>query len=215
MIRTRELATAVMLCAAAATRGTAQISAADSAMLKRADHARIEGSPTATVWLIEMSDFQCPFCRRWHEDTYPAIKRDYVDAGKIRIAYVNLPLSMHKNALNAARAAMCAAAQDRFWPMHDQLFQAQASWESLADPTAVFDTLAKRSGVDVTAMHACLASHVMDKLITADAERAHAAGASSTPTFMVPGQPQLIAGAEPLPLFRQALDAALAASSKP
>ena len=214
MIRTGRILAAALFATAASHAG-AQMSAADSIMLKRADHARIEGSPTATVWLVEMSDFQCPFCRQWHEETYPTIKKDYVDTGKIRIAYFNFPLSMHKNAHKAARAAMCAAAQDQFWAMHDALFQSQAAWKDLADPTPVFDSLAKRAGVALPAMHACLAGHAIDVMIAADSERARGVGTRSTPTFSVTGIPQPIEGAQPLALFREALDAALAAPSKP
>jgi len=201
----------LFLLLAAATSAGAQVTAADSAMLRRADHARIEGSATARVWLIEVSDFQCPFCRRWHDETYPAIKKDYIDAGKVRLAYINFPLvRLHKNAMAAARAAMCVAAQDRFWAMHDALFTSQERWEGLADPRPVFDSLAKASGADPAAMDKCVASGAVQSLIDADIDRARDIGVGSTPSFKIPGDPQLIAGAQPLALFRQALDAALA-----
>src|SRR5512146_2649594 len=98
---------------AAAARGAAARDSAprDTALLHRADHARIEGSGSAPLWVVEVSDFQCPYCRQWHEETYPAIKREYVDTGKIRLAYINFPISGHRNAWPAAEAAMCAAAQ--------------------------------------------------------------------------------------------------------
>ena len=215
MIRTGTLLAAALLGAALAPRAAAQMSAADSAMLKRADHARIEGSPTATVWLVEMSDFQCPFCKRWHDETYPTIKKEYLDTGKIRIAYFNLPLSMHKNSHKAARVAMCAAAQVQFWPMHEALFQTQNAWKDLADPAPMFDSLAKQAGVALPALHACLAGSAIDKMIVADSERAASLGVRSTPSFSITGIPQLIEGAQPLALFKEALDAALAAPGKP
>src|SRR5690348_490690 len=74
---------------------------ADS-ILGVADAGRIQGSPSAPVWLVEISDFQCPFCKRWHEEVYPMIKRDYIDKGIVKMAYVHLPLSMHPNAMPAA-----------------------------------------------------------------------------------------------------------------
>lgn len=216
MIRPFPTAAALALLLTTTTRGTAQMSGADSALLKRADHARIEGSPSAKVWLVEMSDFQCPYCRNWHDSTYGALKKEYVDTGKIRIAYINFPLSsIHKNARAAARVAMCAAAQDKFWPMHDALFTSQASWEGLADPAPVFDALAKKIGVDMNALHACLAGTAIDKLIDADIERARDIGVRSTPSFSITGQPQLIAGAQPADMFRLSLDAALATAAKP
>src|SRR5437868_5456634 len=64
-------------------------SARESALLERADKARIHGDTAAKVWLVEISDFECPFCKRWHDQTYPALVRNYVQTGKVRMAYVN------------------------------------------------------------------------------------------------------------------------------
>ena len=64
----------------------------DSTLNRVADHARVQGSATAALWVVEVSDFQCPFCRQWHEQSYQAIKSQYVDPGKIRFAYINMPL---------------------------------------------------------------------------------------------------------------------------
>lgn len=185
-------------------------SPADTAAMRRADHARIEGDPSAAVWLIEISDFQCPYCKRWHDESYAAIKKQYVDAGKVRLAYINFPLSMHKNAMPAAEAAMCAAAQDKFWPMQDALFQSQERWEKLANPAPVFDSIAAKAGVNAGTMRKCIASGTMTSTIRGDIDRATALGVKSTPTFKITGVPQLIEGAQPLELFVQALDAALA-----
>jgi protein-disulfide isomerase len=93
-----------------------------------ADQARILGRPTAPVWVVEVSDFQCPYCKMWHDSTYETLKREYVNTGKVRLAYINFPLEKHRNAMPAAEAAMCAAAQGKFWEMHDALFDAQAKW---------------------------------------------------------------------------------------
>jgi protein-disulfide isomerase len=187
---------------------SAQTAAADTSLARRADHARVMGSPSATVWLVEVSDFQCPFCRRWHDSTYAAIVHDYVATGKIRLAYINFPLTMHKNAMPAAQAAMCAAAQDKFWPMQDALFNAQDAWETLANPAPVFDSLAAASGVKVAAMRKCIATGAMTATIEGDVDRAKTAGVQSTPTFLIGGE--MITGAQPLPAFRAAIDAALA-----
>jgi len=202
------------LAAALALPLQAQTTAADSAMVKRADHARIQGNPNAQVWLIEVSDFQCPFCKRWHDSTYQVLVKQYVATGKIKIAYINFPLGMHKNARPAAEAAMCAAAQDKFWPMQDALFDAQERWEGLANPAAVFDSLAKASGVNVTAMRQCITSGVMKNLIEGDIDRAKAQGVGSTPSFLVPGVPGLIAGAQPTETFQMVLDSAVAQTTK-
>lgn len=187
---------------------SAQVPAVGDTTLERlADHARIQGSANAPVWVVEVSDFQCPYCEEWHRETYPVIKREYVDAGKVRLAYINFPLSIHRNAWPAAEAAMCAGTQNRFWPMHDALFAAQAVWERLADPTPVLDSLARSVGVDLDAYHACITEHKVRPLIQADIDRATEAGVNGTPSFLI-GK-TMISGAQPAEVFRRAIDAAL------
>ncbi len=197
--------------AAALQPATATRPAGDSAsaVLTKADAGRIIGNPSATVWMIIISDFQCPYCKRWHDEVWNAVRTEYVVTGKIRVAYVNLPLSMHPNAMPAAHAAMCASVQGKFWPVQDALFRTQQEWSNLADAQPAFEALARDAGADVDTWRACVTSGVMQPLIQGDAERAGTAGAQSTPTFFVGGRPLI--GAQPLATFREALDAALAA----
>jgi protein-disulfide isomerase len=185
----------------------AAASGPDSVLLKRADHARIEGSASAPVWVIEVSDFQCPFCRQFHDESYGELKRAYVDSGKVRIAYVNFPLSMHRNAYAASEAAMCAAVQDKFWPMHDALFTTQKQWEGLASPQQMFDSLAAAQGVEAAAFRKCMSGHLTKPLIDADIDRATKQGVESTPTFLIGST--MVTGAQPLANFRRAIDSAL------
>ncbi|MEP6690489.1 MAG: thioredoxin domain-containing protein [Gemmatimonadaceae bacterium] len=179
---------------------------ADSSLV-RADAARIQGSASAPVWIIEVSDFQCPFCREWHDSTYAVVKREFIDTGKARFAYYNFPIPQHKNAWPAAEAAMCAGIQGKFWQMHDALFGSQAKWEMEPDPTRVIDGLATAAGVDAAKMRACVTSHITRPLIQADFDRSEERGVHSTPTFLVNGA-QLV-GAQPIEPFRQAMAAAL------
>src|SRR5438045_6770310 len=153
--------------------------------ITRADLARSQGSATAPVWVIEVSDFQCPYCKQWHDQTYPMLRDHYVKTGKVRLAYVNFPLTMHIHAMPAAEAAMCAAAQDKFWPMHDALFATQTRWESLDTPGVVFDSLAQASGVDIQRWRDCVTTGKMRPLIEADPDRAQRAGAGATPRRML------------------------------
>ena len=178
----------------------------------KADLARIQGSPTAKVWVIEVSDFQCPFCRQWHEETYQKLRDEFVKTGKIRLAYVNFPLAQHAYALPAAEAAMCAGVQGKFWEMHDALFANQAKWETLPAPAPFFDSLARASGVDVARWRKCVQSRKMTPLILADQDRARVAGAASTPSFMIGNQ--LLVGTQPIENLRSAIDSALAKSRK-
>ncbi|MDP1891926.1 MAG: thioredoxin domain-containing protein [Gemmatimonadaceae bacterium] len=180
-----------------------------STVLAKADAGRIIGSPSATVWMIIISDFQCPFCKQWHDESWEAIRKEYVDTGKIRVAYMNLPLGMHANATPAAHAAMCASVQGKFWPVQDAMFRTQKEWSRLSDAHPFFESLARDAGADVDALRACVKSGVMAPLIQSDEARAAGAGAQSTPTFFVGSQPLI--GAQPLAAFRGAINAALAA----
>ena len=189
---------------------TAPASPADS-LLAIADTARIRGSASAPVWIVEVSDFQCPYCRMWHEETYPTIVREYVSTGRARLAFLNLPLPSHRHAWPAAEAAMCAGLQGRFWQMHDAIFQSQGRWASMTSVDSIFGALAADAGVDVPRWRECVNSHAMRPLIEADYQRAVSAGVNSTPSFFIGDR--MLSGAMPADSFRVAIDAALARSS--
>lgn len=180
--------------------------------ITQADLARIQGSATAPVWVIEVSDFQCPFCKQWHDQTYTALRDQYVKTGKIRLAYVNFPLGSHVHAWPAAESAMCAGAQGKFWPMHDALFVTQNMWESPGSPMAVFDSLANANGMDMKRWRECVKSGIMRPLIQADHDRAARAGANATPSFMIGDE--ILTGAQPIGALAQAIDSALAKGKK-
>lgn len=181
-----------------------------AALLTRADLGRIDGAESARVWLVVISDFQCPFCKRWHEQTGPRLHAEYVRSGKIRIAYLNLPISSHRNAQPAHEAAMCAAEQGAFWPVADALFAAQDRWKSRLDVDSYFDSLAVRHVTDAARYRSCINSGATRPIIEADVSRIQRIGVGSTPTFVV-GQ-QIIVGAQPYEVFKRAIDAALAAA---
>lgn len=186
---------------------------ADSAAQRAAaDSGRIMGAPGAKLWIIIASDFQCPYCKMWHDQTYHALKESYVDAGRARMAYVNYPLDMHQQAKPAAEAAMCASAQRKFWEYHSALFVAQDSWAKAGDQSAVYDSLAGVVGADVARFRACTRSHVMRAVVEADHDRMQSGGVASTPTFFIGNQ--RVEGAQPLPVFKQAVDQALAAAGR-
>lgn len=208
---TRE-ADAATVRPAGATQRTTAPQDSTTALLAKADAGRILGSPTAKVWMIIISDFQCPFCQRWHDESWDAIRREYVETGKIRVAYMNLPLSIHANALPAAEAAMCAAVQGKFWPVQDAIFRTQQQWARLPDAQSFFEGLAREAGVNVDTLRACVNAKATRPLIKSDEERSAQAGAQSTPTFFVGSQPLI--GAQPLSAFRTAIDAALQAADK-
>lgn len=187
----------------------ADTAGADSLALARADSSRIRGAASAPLWIVEISDFQCPYCKQWHDSSYDRVMREYVETGKARFAYLNLPLPNHANAIPAAEAAMCAGLQQRFWEMHDALFDAQSRWATLADPWPVFAALATGRGIDAAEMRACADEDRVLSLVNADAARAVQAGVQSTPTFLVGSV--MLQGAYPFDAMKQVVDSVLAA----
>jgi protein-disulfide isomerase len=187
----------------------AQLSGLTDSISVIADRGRIRGAPTAPVWLVEISDFQCPFCKQWHDETFTKIDEEYVKTGKVRLAYLNFPLSrIHKNAQAAAEAAMCAGVQGKFWELHNSLFATQARWAEAKTPIIVFDSLAKAAAVDLKRWDSCMTTHATAKLIEADRDRSARAGVESTPTFFIGDR--ALAGAYPIDTFRVVIEQALA-----
>jgi protein-disulfide isomerase len=200
--------------AAASAPAVAPPSAADT-ISERADAGRIMGSPNVTAWIIEGSDFQCPFCKAWHDDSYAAVIKDYVTTGKFRFAFMNYPLpDLHQNAQAAAEAAMCASAQGKFWPMHESLFATQHEWEHMPVPIPVFDALAMKAGVNPAAWRSCMSTHATAALIAADKTRLRGQGMKGTPTFFI-GNQVMVNMVIPLPAFRDSVNKALAKAAKP
>lgn len=167
--------------------------------------ARSMGRPDAPVTVYEMSDFQCPYCRQFTLTTLPVVERDYIKTGKVRWVFVNFPLTgVHKNALAAAQVAMCAARQNRFWPVHDQLYAAQPRWAPLDSPWDALIALADSAGVGHDSLVACLSSRATVEEIVRDAQGAQRAGATATPSFYIEGG--LTDGAIPPADFSRILD---------
>jgi protein-disulfide isomerase len=179
-----------------------------------ADTARIRGNPDAKVWLVMASDFQCPACKHWHDKFAPEIMHDYVETGKVRFAYTNFPIDhLHPHARAAAEAAMCAAAQGKFWGIHDRLFASQNEWAALADPGPVFSRLASESGVEMDAWNRCVADGVMAPLVAGDRTRGENGGVDQTPYFFIGDR--RVGGAVPASFMRALLDSALMKAGAP
>ncbi len=180
----------------------------------RLDRAPIRGAAAARVTLVEVSDFECPFCGRHFRQTSQLIERNYVQSGKIRLAFLHFPLGSHRNAFKAAEAGACAADQGKFWEMHDRLFSNQAQLFAPMLPahgTAV--------GVNPDQFRACLDTNRHAQDVRDDMAMAQRAGVTATPTFFIgmldPKTQTLtgierIVGAKPYAVLQQALDAALA-----
>jgi protein-disulfide isomerase len=173
-----------------------------------ADAKYAKGDNDAPVTIVEFTDFQCPFCARFYEDSYGQIMSEYVDTGKVKYISRDLPLSFHQNAENAALAARCAGDQNKYFEMHDELFKTQAAWSELPDPKAEFSKAAGTIGINEGTFASCYDSGKYRQDIADDLALAAEMGASGTPTFFINGTK--LVGAQPFATFKQSIDAALA-----
>ncbi len=167
--------------------------------------ARTKGAADAPIMIYEMSDFQCPYCRDFYEQTMPALFEEYVETGKVRFTFLNLPIiQIHPNAAEAHEFAMCAAAQDEFWPMHDALFGTQRDWERQRDPTPHFMSLVADAELDGEAFNQCMASGMARRVVAQDVQSAMRNRLDKTPTFIIEGQAFM--GGAPIETWRPMLD---------
>jgi protein-disulfide isomerase len=166
---------------------------------------RTKGDESAPITIYEVSDFQCPFCRQFWERTLPALERDYIETGKARFVFLNLPLSqIHPNAPSAHEFAMCAARQSRFWPVHDLLYQHQSVWSRLDDPAPFFHQLADSADLERDELLQCFEAGQVRGLIVAEAQMNWRAGVRSTPSFIIEGV--LLEGAAEMDVWKPVLD---------
>jgi protein-disulfide isomerase len=176
------------------------------------DDAPTWGKSGAKVTLVEFSDFQCPFCQRFYQQTFSQLKSKYVDSGKAQIVFRHYPLPFHQNAQKAAEAAECANKQGKFAEYHDILFE-----KGTSDGTGLAITDLKKYADDLGLNHSlgfkrnqfneCLDSGEMASVVSKDMSDGQAAGVSGTPTVFVNGK--RIVGAQPLSVFEQAIEEAL------
>jgi protein-disulfide isomerase len=169
------------------------------------------GSASAPVVIVAFSDFQCPYCGRFEEQTFPRLKTDYIDTGKVRFVFFDFPLSqLHPNAELAAEAAACAQEQGAYWPMHDLLFRKQAEWAGTSNSSTegLFRLYAQSLNLKADQFATCLSDQRYVQGIKKDQQVGLDAGVQGTPTFFINGRE--LVGAQPYEAFKQLIDAALA-----
>lgn len=138
------------------------------------------GNKNAPVTIVEFTDYQCPFCKRFSDTTFAEIKKKYIDTGKVVFVSRNLPLPFHKDAKNAAEAVMCAGDQDKYWSMRDKVFN---------NPRALSITelnkYATGISLDMKKFTSCMDQDIHLKQIDKDTADAESIGITGTPSFVI------------------------------
>jgi protein-disulfide isomerase len=165
------------------------------------------GNKDAPVTIVEFTDYQCPFCQRFHAETFGSLKKDYIDTGKARFFSRDLPLDFHSNALRAAQAARCAADQGQFWKMRELM---SAHPDKLEMANLLDDAGSLK--LDVSAFRACVETEKYKNAVETDVLEAMKIGADGTPAFVIGKSTpegvdgELMVGAQPYVVFEQKLN---------
>ena len=172
----------------------------------------VKGDPNARVTIVEFSDFQCPFCARFFEQTLPQIQQEYIDSGKVKLVFRDFPLeSIHANARAAAIAAGCANDQNMFWQYHDKLFEGQTQWAHLSaiDAENTFAQYSSELGLNSENFNSCLSSKTHLNEINEDFQNGANYGVTGTPAFFIGNDKNgyvTVIGAKPYSSFQQVID---------
>jgi protein-disulfide isomerase len=165
----------------------------------------VMGKSEALVGIVEFSDYQCPFCFRFHTQTFASLKNNYIDTGKVQYVFRDFPLDFHAQGKTAAIAANCAGKQKKYWEMQHALFSNQRRLGS-----DLYKELSKNLGLDTGAFISCLEDPNQGKEVDADRTYGLSLGVNGTPNFFVGRvdgnrivDVRQISGAQPLAVFEQ------------
>jgi len=156
--------------------------------------------------VVEFTDYQCPFCQRFHMTAYPELKKNYIDTGKVRFYSRDLPLDFHANAMRAAQAARCANEQGQYWKLREIM---SSNPDKLDMANLV--TFATDLKMDASKFRSCVESEKYKTAVQTDSMEAMKIGASGTPTFVVGKSTadgvdgEVMIGAMPFPMFDEKL----------
>lgn len=180
------------------------------------------GDPNAPITIEEFSDFQCPFCERFHKETEPLLRQYYIDTGKVRFVYRSMGNWVSGNiggsgteSQDAALAAYCAGDQNKFWEMHAHLFANVLGEEAGSFTDNRLKAIAEKVGLDMDQFNSCYDTGKFKDRVQQDLKDGQAANVNGTPGFLViytvngEKKSKLIEGAQPFAKFQQELEAAL------
>jgi protein-disulfide isomerase len=166
------------------------------------------GDANARVVIVEYSDFNCGFCRRFYQETFPRLINEYVNTGKVRMSFKHYPF-LRPSSVWKAHAAECAAAQGRFWDYHGKLFSSEVGGgDDEASVKQALVGLASELGLNTELFTACLNDSAGQQQALSDAQEGRRLGVSGTPSFLVNGRP--LVGAQPFEAFRAIIEEELA-----
>lgn len=177
------------------------------------DDDPIKGDTKAPVTIVEFSDFQCPFCKRFYDQVLPSLDKEYISTGKVRLVFRDYPLEFHKNALPAAIAANCAQEQGKYWEVHNFLFEHPDKLD-----TASMLSSADELNINREKFEKCVNDKTKEAEINKDFQDGQLYGVRGTPSFFI-GKTEdnkneltgvYIRGAQPFQVFKTEIDKLLA-----
>lgn len=176
------------------------------------DDDPVKGNLNAPITIVEFSDFQCPFCAKFHSTTLPQLEASYIDSGKVKFVYRDFPIqSIHPNAVPAALASECADEQGMFWEYHDLVFENQKKWQGLSGRIMIdtFEQYALELELNTSDFNTCLESGKYVDEVKKDLQDGVSYGVTGTPGFFI-GNDELgyvkIIGAQPYPVFERLIE---------
>jgi protein-disulfide isomerase len=178
--------------------GSGEPAISDTIDLRKIGYSR--GAENAPVTVYEFSDFGCPFCGMFAQGTYPALHEEFVVTGKVRWTYVPFVMGNFPNGAASARAAECAAEQQKFWQMHDLLYEKQNEWKSTRSPERMYNGFARELGLDAGRFASCYREDRGAARTAINNRAADALRVRATPSFIINGR--LVEGALPAEQFR-------------
>lgn len=172
------------------------------------------GSKDARVIIVEFTDYECIFCKKYFEEIFPLIKESYIDTGKVKYVLRDFPMEQHPQSLLAAKTANCADEQNKYWEMHELIFSNQRSWSYSNDSTQTLNSYAKTLNLNQSDFEKCITNQNTADEIEKDIRDAEIYGITSTPTIFINGKK--IVGAQSFErVFKPAIDQELAETEIP
>jgi protein-disulfide isomerase len=175
----------------------------------------VMGLASAPVTIVEFTDLECPFCRRFHADAFPLIKKNYIDTGKVKFISLDMPMEFHRYALKAAEASRCSGEQGKFWEMRDAILDS-----AMAPTVELILDLARQFQLNLVTFRSCVDSNKYRADIQKDFEKATGLRISGTPSFVVAPTAKdvlsgvLMVGAQAFPDFQSRIEAILSVRLK-